>query len=543
MQIKYGLIFLFFVFTLMACQTKSGADIATHKMTPEMLANDIEILASDSLEGRAPCTIGETRTIRYLEKRMKEIGLYPAFNGSYFQEVPLVKISSNALIPITINDKQGKLSFTNGTEISLWSSMLAPEISLVNNEMLLLGFGTEASEYDWNDFDNIDVAGKTILVWVNDPGFYTQDTTLFKGKNMSYYGRWTYKFEEAERKGAAACIIIHEDQAAGYPWAVPASHATTPEYYINNASLREMKCKLHGWISQSSARALLSRSGFDYDSLKTAATKKDFTPVALSAKLTVDIKNTWEECTSHNVGGLLSGKTAPDEAIVYAAHWDHLGIGKSVDGDSIYNGASDNAAAMAWLLAIAEEFKAQPQPNRSVLFFIPTAEESGLLGTSHYVKNPVFPMKKTVAGFNSDVILLLGKFSDVTVTGLGHSELDDYLKTEAAKQNRYIANDPNPENGMFFRSDQLPFLKEGVPFLFAKGYTHQREMGKEATLQKIADYWKNVYHKPSDEFVPERDKLDGLFEDAQLFFSIGYRMANENTYPKWNTTSEFYKDR
>lgn len=540
MKIQQSLIL--FAFLLLTC-TPEQQKVSTFRMNLKTLQNDIAILASDSMEGRAPCTVGETRTINYLGKRMKEIGLEPAFNDSYFQEVPLVKIISNTPNPIVINDKQGHLNFENGTGISLWSPVLVPEASIINNDIIFMGFGIDAPENDWNDFDNIDVAGKTILVFVNDPGFYTQDSTLFNGKSMTYYGRWTYKFEEAERKGVAGCIIIHEDEAAGYPWAVPSSHVTNPEYYLNNNSLRELNCKVRGWISQSSARELLSRSGFDYDSLKTAATKQNFTHVPLNARLNVTVHNSWKECTSHNVAGILKGKTAPDEAIVYAAHWDHLGIGQSINGDSIYNGASDNAAAMAWLLAIAEEFKAQPKTDRSVLFFIPTAEEAGLLGTYHYVRNPVFPMEKTVAGFNSDVILMLGKFSDVTITGSGHSELDEYLRTEAAKQDRYIANDPNPENGMFFRSDQLPFLKEGVPFLFAKGYTHQRELGKEATLQKIADYWKNVYHKPSDEFVPERDKLEGLFEDAQLFFSIGYRIANENTYPQWYRTSEFYRER
>lgn len=541
MKATYLITLLSLIF--ITCQTKNGQSIVTQKMSIEMLANDIEILSADSMEGRAPCTIGEIRTINFLKKRIKEIGLEPAFNDNYFQEVPLVKILSNAPTPITINDKKGNLRFNNGEEISLWSPVLEPEVSLVDNEIIFLGFGIDAPENGQNDFDKIDVAGKTIMVLVNDPGFYTQDSTLFNGKNMTYYGRWTYKFEEAERKGAAACIIVHEDEAAGYPWAVPSSHATTPEYYLNDASLRDLTCKIRGWITQSSAREIISRSGMNFDSLVVAAAKKDFTPVSLHARLTVNIKNSWEECISHNIAGVLRGKAVPDEAVVYVAHWDHLGIGRPINGDSIYNGASDNAAAVAWLLAIAEEFKVQPTTNRSLLFFIPTAEEASLLGTYHYVKHPVFPMKKTVAGFNSDVILMLGRFNDVTVTGLGHSELDEYLKTEAAKQNRYIAKDPNPENGMFFRSDQLPFLKEGVPFLFAKGYTHQRELGKEATLQKIAHYWKNIYHKPSDEYVPERDKLDGLFEDAQLFFNIGYRLANENTYPKWYKTSEFYRDR
>lgn len=535
-------LFLFFSVILAACQS-NPTGIDTKKMNMQQMASDIVILASDSLEGRAPCSAGEIKTINFLKKRLKEIGLEPAFGESYFQEVPLVKIQSVVPEPVTITNKTGEIALKNGEDICLWSSLLLPEISLANSELIFMGFGADAPEYDWNDFRDTDVSGKTIVVLVNDPGFYTQDSALFKGNTMTYYGRWRYKFEEAERKGAAGCIIVHEDKAAGYPWQVASGRAYEPEYYLNSESLNQKTCKIEGWITENSAKALFSRSGFDYDSLKTAATKRDFKPVPLNASLQVTVNNSWESCTSNNVAGVLKGKTAPDEAIVYVAHWDHLGIGKPIDGDSIYNGASDNAAAMAWLLAIAEEFKAQPQTNRSILFFIPTAEEAGLIGTEQYVRQPVFPMEKTVAGFNSDVILFLGKFADVTVTGPGHSELDYYLETAAAQQNRYIANDPNPENGMFFRSDQLPFLKAGVPFLFAKGYTHQRELGKDATLKSIESYWKHTYHKPSDEFVPERDKLDGLFEDAQLFFSIGYRLANESTYPKWNKTSEFYKER
>jgi Zn-dependent M28 family amino/carboxypeptidase len=538
---KHFLYSLVLLLLLMSCGNNNS--INTKKMNLAMLATDLEILATDDMQGRAPCTAGGERAVRYLQSRMEEIGLEPAFGGSYLQEVPLVKILPDPSEPVVIKDRKGVLQYTNGTEISLWSPMLASEISLTNNEIVFVGFGIDAPEHNWNDFEKIDVKGKTVMVLVNDPGFFTQDSTLFNGTSMTYYGRWTYKFEEAERKGAAGCIIVHEDVAAGYPWAVPSRHSRDPEYYLQDEAQSKKQCKVLGWISQSAARDLLARSGYDYDELKKAAVTRDFTPVKLQSRLNVRLRNSWDTCTSHNVAGVLRGSSAPDEAVVYVAHWDHLGIGQPVDGDSIYNGASDNAAAMAWVLAIAEEFKVQPQTERSLLFFIPTAEESSLLGSYHYVENPVFPMEKTVAGFNSDVILMLGRFEDVTVTGLGHSELDQYLETEAIKQGRYIANDPNPENGMFFRSDQLPFMKKGVPFLFAKGYTHQRELGKEATLQIIADYWKNIYHKPCDEFVPERDKLDGLLEDAQLFFSVGYRIANEQTYPQWNKNSEFYQKR
>lgn len=527
---------------LFSCQQKEK--ISTSKMDINTLEKDIQVLSSDSMEGRAPCSIGETRTLAYLEKRMQEIGLQPAFNESYFQEVPLVKVFSKVENTISLSNKGKNTEMENGTDISIWSPLLDPEISLQKNELIFVGFGIDAPENQWNDFDETDVTGKTIVVLVNDPGFYTQDSTFFKGNTMTYYGRWRYKFEEAERKGAAGCIIVHEEAAAGYPWAVASRRSAEPEYYLKSQISQPHHCKIQGWMSRETAEKLFALSGLNYDLLKQEALKKTFKAVPLHTSLSVTLKNTWEECASHNVGGYIKGSARSDESIIYVGHWDHLGIGKTVEGDSIYNGASDNAAAMAWVLSIAEEFAAQKKkPERSVLFFIPTAEEPGLFGSEYYVNHPVFPIEKTVACINSDVILFLGKFKDVTITGMGHSELDEYVRLEALKQNRYIANDPNPENGMFFRSDQLPFLKAGVPCIFAKGYSEQRELGKEKTHEKINEYWKTIYHKPQDEYVPERDNLEGLFEDAQLFYSIGNRLANEKTFPKWNKSSEFYKER
>lgn len=513
-------------------------------MNIRTLEKDIQIVSADSMQGRAPGTIGETRTLAYLEKRMKAIGLEPAFGESYFQAVSLVKIQSEVETPVRIYRAGKEMEMKNGIDISLSSPTLAQNVSLDKSELVFVGFGADAPENQWNDFEGIDVAGKTIVVLVNDPGFYTQDSTLFKGNTMTYYGRWRYKYEEAERKGAAGCIIVHEEAAAGYPWSVASRRGLEPEYYLKANAVKPHVCNTQGWITREAAEKLFAFCGFNYDSLKQQAQKRGFKAVPLQSTVSVHIKNRWEECTSHNVAGYIKGASRPDESIVYAAHWDHLGIGKPVNGDSIYNGASDNAAAMAWLLSIAEEFAAQKKkPERSVLFFIPTAEESGLLGSEYYVKQPIFPIEKTVACINSDVILFLGKFSDVTVTGLGHSELDEYLSAEARKQDRYIANDPNPENGMFFRSDQLPFLQAGIPCIFAKGYSNQRQLGKEKTQQKINEYWKSIYHKPQDEYIPERDNLEGLFEDTQLLYSVGKRLANEKTFPKWYKSSEFYRER
>jgi Zn-dependent M28 family amino/carboxypeptidase len=508
------------------------------------LANDILVLASDSFLGRAPFTEGEERTINYISKRMQEIGLEPAFDSSYLQSVPLVEIVSKISQSVKVVNGKSELEFAVGKDITLWSPVLIENVSLKKSELVFAGYGISAPEWQWNDFEDMDFRGKTLVVLVNDPGFYTKDNGLFNGYSMTYYGRWSYKFDMANRIGAEGCIIVHEDEAAGYPWSVVNGRNNRGEFYLNNKSVIDRDCKVNGWITRSAAMDLFAQCGMDYEEMKAKASAKGFKPVVMGAKVSVEIENSWKESNSHNVGGIIRGSSRPDEAIVYTAHWDHLGVGQPINGDSIYNGASDNAAAVAWMLSIAQAFVNEGKtPERSILFLTPTAEEAGMIGSQHYVNNPVFEHSKTVACFNSDVILFLGKFKDVTVTGLGHSELDSFLEEEAIKQGRYICNDPNPENGMFFRSDQLPFLRVGVPSLFAKGYTHQVELGKEATLKAVENYWKTVYHKPSDHYIPEEHCLEGLLDDAILFYRLGNRLANDTYFPKWNRESEFYVER
>ncbi len=508
------------------------------------IANDIITLAADSMQGRAPLSEGELKTLNYLEKRMQEIGLEPAFGESYLQEVPLVEITSSVPESIQVKSANKNIDLHAGKDISIWSPLLEHSVSINNSELVFLGYGINAPEMGWNDFKNIDLNGKTIVVLVNDPGFHTKDTSLFNGTAMTYYGRWSYKFEEANRQGAAGCIIVHEDKAAGYPWSVVNRRTNSSKFYLNNSELKNQICKFNGWITKSAAKELFSLCDMDYEQMRGEASKVGFSPIKMGAKYGATIKNRWESSSSHNIGGVIKGTKRPNEALVYTAHWDHLGIGVPVNGDSIYNGASDNAAAVAWMLSIAKAFKAQKTPpDRSILFLSPTAEESGMLGSQYYVDNPIFEHKNTAACFNSDIIMFLGRFKDVTVTGLGHSELDSLLKQEARKQDRYICGDPNPENGMFYRSDQLPFLKAGVPSLFAKGYSHQREMGKEKTLEAVEKYWKETYHKPSDKYNPEVHSLDGLVEDAVLFYELGSSLANSSYFPKWNEKSEFFVKR
>lgn len=523
---------------LLACNSCSKPDVSAIKHSD--IEHDIMALSADSMLGRAPFTIGEERATAYIKNRMQEIGLEPAFGDSYFQDVPMVSITTLLPKRVDVNLKKGKFSFRVDDDICLWSPTTREKVEITNAPILFLGFGINAPEYDWNDFRDTDVKGKIIVVLVNDPGYYLLDSSLFTGYAMTYYGRWRYKFEEAERQGALGCIIIHEDGPAGYPWAVAGSKSNSPILYIDSKNLDGPACLLNGWITHSAAKEFIEACGYNYDELKKQATSRDFKPIDLKATLSIKLQNTAERSVSKNIAGFIEGVEKPEEFIVYTAHWDHLGVGRPVNGDSIYNGASDNAAAVAWMLSIANAFKqSNSKPKRSVVFLSPTAEESGLFGSEYFVQNCPFDISKALACLNYDVVLFIGKFNDVTVTGYGHSNLDSLLQVVAQSHGRYITLDPNPENGMFYRSDQLPFLKAGVPAIFAKGYTHQAELGKEKTLDLIKSYWQNVYHKPFDEYDPQRDKLDGLVDDAILFYEVGVHLTSGGFYPKWNKTSEF----
>ncbi len=497
----------------------------------------IQSLSADSCLGRAPMSEAEDRVVQYIAAQMQNAGLQPANQGSWFQDVPMMQVKSQMSPKLTCETPAGTIEFEKLSGYVSFSRRAEESIAISQSELIFAGFGINAPEYQHNDFAGIDVKGKTILVFVNDPG-YGQSGEYFKGNTMTYYGRWTYKYEEAARQGAEACFIIHETGPAGYPWGVVQNNGDGTDLYLKQEDGYRDRCKLEGWISKEAAEQLFAACGLSFDDAKQQALKPGFKPFSLNTKMSASLKNEISYGQSKNVCGLVKGTERPDEVVVYTAHWDHLGVGHPIDGDSIYNGASDNAAAVAWLLEIAKNMQQNP-PKRSVLFLSVTAEESGLLGASHYVQHPFFPMNKTVACINTDVILFLGKFRDICLTGYRQSELDGWIEKEASKQNRYIAPDPNPENGMYFRSDQFPFVKEGVPSIFAKGYIEAEKLGKKATAEQIAHYWKETYHKPSDQFLAERDNLDGLVQDAQLMEQVGRNLANSNSWPGWNIDSEF----
>jgi Zn-dependent M28 family amino/carboxypeptidase len=513
---------------------ETGEDAIHYKNIEKHIAT----LSSDRFEGRMPTTRSEKITIDYIASQMKEIGLEPAANGSYFQEVPILSVRSAISNTLDFETPRGALQLEKMVDYVSFSRRVEEELTLDHSELVFAGFGITAPEYNRDDFQGMDLIGKTILVFVNDPGYGTNDS-YFKGNTMTYYGRWTYKFEEAARRGAKGCLIVHETGQAGYPWNVVRNGGETTKLYLKPENGYKDRCSLEGWISQPAAEQLFASCGMSFGQAKTMALKKDFKPVVLPVKVSGKIFNHFENKTSSNACGLIRGSEHPDEVIVYTAHWDHLGIGAKVNGDSIYNGATDNASAVAWMLEMARAFKTSKPVDRSILFLSVSCEESGLLGSGYYAEHSFFPMNKTVAVINTDVLLFLGKFKDVMLTGSGQSELDGWVEKEAVKQGRYLAPDPNPENGMFFRSDQFPFVKLGVPAIYAKGYVDAEKYGKAETMKLVDRYWKETYHTPSDEYHPEKADLSGVVEDAKLLYHVGTNLANSTEWPAWNADSEF----
>lgn len=512
----------------------SGDDAIQYKN----IEKHIKTLSSDRFAGRMPTTPAEKLTIDYISAQMKEIGLEPANNGSYFQEVPLLAVTSKISNTLDFVTPKGAIQLQKLVDCVTFSRRMEEELTLDQSELVFAGFGITAPEYDRDDFQGMDLKGKTILVFVNDPGFGTNEP-YFKGNTMTYYGRWTYKFEEAARRGAKGCLIIHETGPAGYPWNVVRNNGESTKLYLKPENGNLDRCAFEGWISKTAAEQLFAACGTSFDLAKEMALQKDFKPQAMAAKVSGKMVNHFETKTSANVCGLIRGSKHPEEVIVYTAHWDHLGIGTKVSNDSIYNGATDNASAVAWMLEMARGFKTAAPVERSVLFLSVTCEESGLLGSGYYAEHPFFPMNKTVAVINTDVMLFLGKFKDMMLTGSGQSELDRWVEQEAVKQGRYLAPDPNPENGMFFRSDQFPFVKQGVPAIYAKGYVDAEKYGKIETMKLVDRYWKETYHTPSDEYRPETADLSGIVQDAKLLYQVGTKLANSSEWPAWYKDSEF----
>lgn len=534
------LLFIGIFFT--ACDQKNSSAINSGDTNPfnrDSLTAHLKKLASDSFEGRRPFTRGETRTVDYIRSVLAKLNVEPGNGKSYMQNVPMVEISVTPDPVMKVQSVNGSFTLQNRNDYVVATRQTKPVISLNNDEVIFAGFGVVAPEYNWNDYAGIDVKGKVVLVMVNDPGFGTADTTLFKGDTMTYYGRWTYKFEEAERQGAKACFIIHNTAAASYPFSVVQSSWGASNLFLDTRGKEQYHCEMQGWITEEAASRMFKAAGQD-SSLKTLASKRGFKAVPLGIRLSTEagIKTVYN--TSQNVIGKITGTKHPDEYLIYTAHWDHLGIGKpDASGDSIYNGALDNASGTAALLEIARAFKnLKTPPERTIIFLSVTAEEQGLLGSAWYAQNPIYPLDKTVAEINMDVINAYDKTSDIVITGSGQSELEDYVTEEAKKQGRYIGPEAHPEAGHYFRSDHFNFAKAGVPALDISSGTDVEGKGKDYGKKFMEEYTEKHYHQASDNFDSSWTFASGL-KDMELLFLVGKRLAFGNTWPKWKDGSEF----
>ncbi|HEY4291064.1 MAG TPA: M28 family metallopeptidase [Puia sp.] len=514
-----------------------SADAAAPPFAKDSLIADIRTLASDSFQGRRPFTPGETKTIDYLVRSYSALGLEPGNGNSYTQDVPMVEISPAAPPSMQVASPKGTITLQNLNDFVLWTERPDSVNTVDKDDIVFAGFGVVAPEYNWNDYAGLNVKGKTVLVMVNDPGFY--DSTLFKGHTMTYYGRWTYKYEEAARQGAKACLIIHNTAAASYPFSVVQSSNGGVKLHLDTRSNPSYQLTVQGWITEETGKKLLAAAGKD-STLLDAAKKRGFRAEQLKLELSASLKAKAVYNMSHNVVAKITGTKYPDEFVLYSAHWDHLGIGKpDAKGDSIYNGAADNASGTAAILEIARAFKNGPKPQRTVVFLSVTAEEQGLLGSAWYAQHPVYPLAKTVANLNIDVLNTYGPTKDITYSGKGQSDLEDYLAEEAKKQGRYVAPEDHPEAGHYFRSDHFNFARAGVPSLTADGGVDDKTKGTAFGKQKHDEYTALRYHQPADEYNAVAWDLDGALEDMELVYKIGQRLANGHEWPGWKTGSEF----
>lgn len=520
--------------------TNARSSAATASTT--RIASDIRTLSSDAFLGRGPATKGEELATAYLRDQLKAAGLEPGGpNGSWFQEVPLLQSSIVGAPSLFFTVNGNKTALTQGQQIAVRASMQnVDHIDIQNAPLVFLGYGVKAPERNWDDFKGENVRGKVGIVLINDPDFETGQGD-FGGKAMTYYGRWTYKYEEAARQGLAGLLIVHETAPASYGWATVKNSNTNTMFDIVRQNPPEVHPPLEAWIQHDDAVQLLKAAGQDYDALKRQAQTREFKPVNLAnATFSANFQIKQATIRSKNVLGRLPGTTHAGETILYGAHWDHLGVGApDARGDSIYNGAVDNGTGSAVVLELARMFKASARPQRSIVFAFWTAEEKGLLGSEYYAANPVYPLETTVAGFNIDALSPAGRAHDVVVVGSGQSDLEDRLKTVLTANNRVITPDASPEAGYFYRSDHFPMAKRGVPMLYMDSGVDLLVGGRAAGDSADAAYRRDAYHQPADEYNAARWDLSGIAEDISILYGLGMQLANSRDWPNYRTTSEF----
>ncbi|MEM5547070.1 M28 family metallopeptidase [Pseudoalteromonas fuliginea] len=537
----------YFSLTLLATAVLAGC--ATTSITPidvtngynsiqaDELAKHVKVLASDEFGGRAPSSPGEKLTLDYLTAQFKALGLEPGNGDSYLQEVPLVSLEADSNMVLSIGDKD----YQYKKDMVMGSSRISAQEGIENSELVFVGYGVNAPEYNWNDYEGLDVKGKTVVMLVNDPGFATKDPALFTGDAMTYYGRWTYKYEEASRQGAAGAIIIHETAPASYPWSVVENSWSGEQFGFQKENNNMDRVAVEGWVTTDVAKELFTKAGLDFDTVKTNAAKGAYHVDMGDLTASVNVKNTIKKSVSYNFIATLPGSEQPDEHVIYSAHWDHLGTDKTRKGDQIYNGAHDNATGTAGLIEVAEAFTKLPKhPSRSMTFLAVTAEEQGLLGSKYYAANPVIAANKTVANINMDSLNLLGKVKDMNVVGIGKSQMDEFLATAAKEQGRTISGDPKPSSGGYYRSDHFAFANMGIPAMYAGGGTVAADEETANYRKRMSLVLRGCYHQPCDRYRDEWD-LSGAVQDLQLFYKVGFDISEQEQWPTWNTNSEFQR--
>jgi Zn-dependent M28 family amino/carboxypeptidase len=524
---------------LQAAPPRSGVD-------PERMLGHIRILASDEFEGRLPGTVGEDKSVAYITAQFKEVGLAPGNpDGSYLQQVPLIGIDGTPSMSLAAAGQPIAMQWLQ--DFVATTPRAVPRVSIVNSPLVFVGYGVQAGEYRWDDYKGIDVHGKTLVMLINDPPVEDPrhpgrlDDKVFKGNAMTYYGRWTYKYEIAAKLGAAGVLIVHETKPASYDWNVVAHSWSGEAFTLADPQGSANRLAVQGWITLDKARALLAQAGQDFDVLKARARTREFRPVELNATVSVTIDNKLREVTSHNVIARLAGSDPKlaQQYIIYTAHWDHFGRKATLQGDQIFNGAADNASGVAGMLEIARTFAhTRPQPARSILFMAVTAEEQGLLGSKYYAEHPLYPLDKTLADINIDVVGTWGRTRDVQVVGYGQSSLDDELARVIRREHRTLIPDQAPEKGSYFRSDQFSFARVGVPGLDLKAGVDAIGKPQGYGQSKYEDYEQHYYHSPADEVQADWD-LSGAAQDMTDLYRVGLALAGTRHWPEWRVDSEF----
>jgi Zn-dependent M28 family amino/carboxypeptidase len=499
----------------------------------------VRVLASDGFEGRKPGTPGEEKTVAYLVEQFRKLGLKPGNGESFLQQVPMLEILAGADASLSVAGHGGTLTLAYGKDMVIWSKRGLPQAELRHSEVVFVGFGIVAPEYVWNDYADIDVHGKTVVVLVNDPGYATKDPKVFKGGAMTYYGRWAYKVEEAARQGAAGVLLVHESDAAGYGWNVIQSTWTGAQFDLSTADGNAGRAAIEGWIQKDAARALFAAAGLDFAAGAAAAAHAGFKAIPTGLHADATLHNSVRQFTSANVIAQLPGGSRRREYVVYTAHWDHLGRDPARSGHNIFNGAIDNASGVAGLLTLGQSFiRTKPVADRTIVFLALTGAESGLLGSEYYVKNPVFPLRETAAVLNLDTLRNGGPTRDLTVFGSGNTDLEEYARAAALLQGREVTPEPTLEQGLYFRSDSFSFAKAGVPALYAQGGLDDSARGPVWGRAQLDAYMAHRYHQPSDQYSPDLD-VRGALDDLKLYYDVGNRVAHSRRFPRWYPNSEF----